>query len=80
MALLAAMSADLGDSHAIDSDGFQSFFHLFQFERLHDRFNLFHNGLLSLKIVAFFTVHTQVETHNLFLVIGTHAYNNIDNL
>ena len=34
VALLPAMAADVGDGHAIDADGFERLFYLFELERL----------------------------------------------
>ena len=42
MALLAAKSFDLNNSHAFDSDFGEGFFDILQFERLDDRFDFFH--------------------------------------
>jgi hypothetical protein len=40
--LLAAMPSNLADGHSIDADVLESFLNLFEFEGLHNGFDLFH--------------------------------------
>ena len=42
VALLAAVAADLGDGHAVDADGLQSFFDVFEFVGLNNGFDFLH--------------------------------------
>src|SRR6185369_1329575 len=70
----AAVAADFGDGHPIDTDLLERFLHVFDLVRLDDGFNLFHGGLLlRLEVIAFFAVHAQVETFDLILFAGAHA-------
>src|SRR3954452_22927008 len=61
MAFLTAVATNLSDGHPIDADRLERFLHLFQLERLDNRFNLLHlhsPSSLGFEIVAFFAVHT----------------------
>ena len=47
MALLPAIALDLGDGHAVHADGQQRVAHVFELERLDDRDDELHGGLLA---------------------------------
>src|ERR1022692_3174872 len=47
VAFLAPVTADFGNGHAVDADGFQRFFDFVQFERLDDCLDFLHSFILS---------------------------------
>src|SRR5215472_230222 len=79
VALLASVSAHVGDGHAVDADGFESFLDFVELERLDDGFDLLHGDWpLRLEYIPLFAVHAGVQAVDFLLLGDAHPNGGID--